>query len=106
MDEVFDYEGADCGDHDEDDDDYEDDIEYFKASERYQPTQDDVTLSDMMEIQNHADDVEMIEDVGSLAQSMGASHLGRSLQLQAEITNMNQGLVRSDNHQTQQGLNI
>ena len=32
-----------------------------------------------------ASEVEMIEDIGSLAQSLGASHLGRSLQLQAEI---------------------
>ena len=41
-----------------------------------------------MEFQNNADDVEMIEDVGSLAQSMGASHLGRSLQLQAEMSGL------------------
>ena len=106
MDEVFDYEGADCGDHDEDDDDYEDDIEYFKASERYQPTQDDVTLSDMMEIQNHADDLEMIEDVGSLAQSLGASHLGRSLQLQAEMTSMEQNNKASKYTQPATGLNV
>jgi hypothetical protein len=32
-----------------------------------------------------AGDVEMVEDVGSLAQSLGASHLGRSLKLQAEM---------------------
>ena len=30
MDEVFDVEGACCGDYDEDDNDYEDDIEYLK----------------------------------------------------------------------------
>jgi hypothetical protein len=36
------------------------------------------------------EEIEMIEDVGSLAQSLGASHLGRSLQLQAQITRQNQ----------------
>ena len=38
MDEVFDVEGAGRGDYGEDDDDYEDDIEYFKFSDRYQLT--------------------------------------------------------------------
>jgi len=88
MDEMFGYgDGpADEDVYDDDEVDYEDDdIDYFSATERYQPTEEPVTQDDVMEFQNNADDVEMIEDVGSLAQSLGASHLGRSLQLQAEL---------------------
>ena len=50
MDEVFDVEGAGCGDYDEDDNDHEDDIKYFQASDRYQLTQEDTTQSNMMKI--------------------------------------------------------
>ena len=39
-----------CDDYDEDDNDYEDDIENFKASDRYQLTEENVTQSDMMKI--------------------------------------------------------
>lgn len=63
-------------------DDAEDDDEFIPASERYQQTIEDVTKEDEMEL---AGEVEMVEDIGSLAQSMGASHLGRSLQLQAQM---------------------
>ena len=73
----------DCDD--DDDDDSEDDHDYFSATERYQPTEEAMTEDDVLEFKNNADDVEMIEDVGSLAQSLGASHLGRSLQLQAQL---------------------
>jgi len=55
------------------------------ASERYKPTNEAVADEDEMDIMQYAGEVEMIDDIGSLAQSMGASHLGRSLQLQAEI---------------------
>mmetsp|Transcript_92307 Transcript_92307/g.138177 ORF Transcript_92307/g.138177 Transcript_92307/m.138177 type:complete len:437 (+) Transcript_92307:45-1355(+) len=39
-----------------------------------------------MDIAQMADEVEMIADVGSLAQSLGASHIGRSLLLQEEMS--------------------
>eukprot|EP00544_Gedaniella_sp_CCMP2646_P014180 CAMPEP_0202483542 /NCGR_PEP_ID=MMETSP1361-20130828/2765_1 /ASSEMBLY_ACC=CAM_ASM_000849 /TAXON_ID=210615 /ORGANISM="Staurosira complex sp., Strain CCMP2646" /LENGTH=632 /DNA_ID=CAMNT_0049111845 /DNA_START=70 /DNA_END=1968 /DNA_ORIENTATION=+ len=64
------------------DEDAEDDDEIVPASERYQKTEEEVTAEDEMEL---AGEVEMVDDVGSLAQSMGASHLGRSLQLQAQM---------------------
>ena len=67
-------------DHEEDDDDY-----VPLASERYRQMDEAVTDADEMEIMDLAGEVEMVEDIGSLAQSMGASHLGRSLQLQAEM---------------------
>ena len=66
--------------HDDDDDDILD----YSASVRYQPTSERITQEDAMEIQEAGEECEMIEDVGSYAQSLGASHLGRSLQLQAE----------------------
>lgn len=101
-----DPEGHDgCDPEEEEDDDY-DDIDHFSAIERYQPKEKTITNDDVMEFENDADDVEMIEDVGSLAQSMGASHLGRSLQLQAECMNMNHGVPRPESHGAQQGLNI
>jgi hypothetical protein len=65
----------------EDNDDNEDVIP--SASERYKPTDEAVTDEDEMDILQFAGEVEMVEDIGSLAQSLGASHLGRSLQLQA-----------------------
>ena len=52
-----------CDDYDEDDNDYEDDIENFKASDRYQLTEENVTQSDMMKIQNNPNNLEMIENV-------------------------------------------
>lgn len=120
MDDMFGYDDGlggggddDVGDDDEEDD-YDEDAEYFNASERYQPTTEPVTHDDMMDM-NNADDVEMIEDVGSFAQSMGASHLGRSLQLQAEIARFKQQNSNNNNnsstnlatvHPMQQGLKI
>lgn len=85
MDDMFGYDDGPGDDEDDEEDDYDDDADFFSATERYQPTIEAVTKDDMMELSNNADDVEMIEDVGSLAQSMGASHLGRSLQLQASV---------------------
>jgi hypothetical protein len=64
------------------DNDYNDDV-IPSASERYKPTDEAVTDEDEMDIMQFAGEVEMVEDIGSLAQSLGASHLGRSLQLQA-----------------------
>lgn len=65
-------------------DDNFDDGDYIpSASERYKPTDEAITDAEEMEIM--LGDVEiLVEDIGSLAQSLGASHLGRSLQLQAE----------------------
>lgn len=77
MDEMFDdYDAPPQEQEDEEDD------EFIPASERYQPTAEEPTAEDEMEL---AGEVEMVEDIGSLAQSMGASHLGRSLQLQAQM---------------------
>lgn len=108
MDEMFGYgDGPADDDHDDGDDevDHDDeDTEYFSAAERYQPTEEAVTQDDVMEFQNNADDVEMIEDVGSLAQSLGASHLGRSLQLQAELAGVRPSDRLGIKVQPQQGL--
>ena len=79
MEEMFGDSNYDAPPHDED---AEDDDEIVPASERYQKTEEAVTAEDEMEL---AGEVEMVDDVGSLAQSMGASHLGRSLQLQAQM---------------------
>jgi hypothetical protein len=67
-------------DYDDGDDDDDEDIP--SPSSRYQPTNEDVTSEDQMDLTG---EVEMIDDIGSLAQSLGASHLGRSLQRQAEM---------------------
>jgi len=63
----------------------DDEEEFVPASVRYKPTDEAISQEDEMEIMQLAGEVEMVEDVGSLAQSLGASHLGRSLQLQAEL---------------------
>jgi hypothetical protein len=109
MDDMF-MNGHVDDHHDEADevDDYEDDeAHYFSATERYQPTEEAVTQDDVMEFQNNADDVEMIEDIGSLAQSLGASHLGQSLQLQAELAGGRPNLPGAEMRvPPQQGLNI
>ena len=59
-----------------------------------------------MEIQQDYKEVEMVEDVGSLAQSMGASHLGRSLGLQREMMSAAQQQGGGQNNRGQQGINI
>ena len=85
MDDMFALDDDPNGNQEHDDDenslDSEDDAEYLQG--RYAPTEEPLTQSEIMEIQQ--DNVEMVEDVGSLAQSLGASHLGRSLNLQKEM---------------------
>jgi hypothetical protein len=91
MDEMFaldDDDDDDCHDHGgdtEDDDDVDDDDDASYLQGRYNPTKENITQSDVMEFQQDYKEVEMVEDVGSLAQSLGASHLGRSLGLQKEM---------------------
>jgi hypothetical protein len=83
MDDMFlaDDEGAIS----QEDTDYLLDEDFIPAaSVRYKPTDEAVTDEDM-DIMQLAGEVEMVDDIGSLAQSLGASHLGRSLQLQAQI---------------------
>ena len=113
MDEMFAFGDGPADDHydgvDDEVGDYDEDgAEYFSATERYQPTEETVIQDDVMEFQNNVDDVEMIEDVGSLAQSLGASHLGRSLQLQAQMARGKPHLSTGADAitQPQQGLNI
>jgi hypothetical protein len=78
MEEMFDgdYDGT----HEQEE--IEDDDEIIPASERYKQKIEDPTDEDFMDL---AAELEMVEDVGFLAQSLGASHLGRSLQLQAQM---------------------
>lgn len=84
-------------------DDHDDDEDYIpSAAERYKQTDENVTDADEMEILDLAGEFEMVEDIGSLAQSMGASHLGRSLQLQTEMS----ASVGSKQPHIQQGLDI
>jgi hypothetical protein len=72
----------------------------YRASERYKPTDEPVSEEDKMEMANMAAEVEMIEDVGSLAQSLGASHIGRSLMLQGKmgVSHMYHGAVQQHQH--------
>lgn len=104
MDDMFGYDDGPGDDGEEEEDDFDDDADFFSATERYQPTQEVVTQDDIMDIQNNADDVEMIEDIGSLAQSLGASHLGRSLQLQSEMSGLKKTGVSHAEQQIQLGL--
>jgi hypothetical protein len=104
MDDMFAYEGNEEDDEHGEVDDYleeEDDAEFFSAANRYQPTEEAVTQEDAMEIQQQAGQAEMIEDVGSFAQSMGASHLGRSLQLQAQIGHVKRSQGDTPNQRVQ-----
>jgi hypothetical protein len=64
-----------------------------------------------MELMQVAGEVEMIDDLGSFAQSLGASHLGRSLKLQAALKHPNPKNNEPLSHPSvqpphQQGLNI
>jgi len=98
MDDMFDTGGSyEADEYEEDDDD-----EALPYSVRYPPTEVALTQEDTMEFHG---EVEMVEDVGSLAQSLGASHLGRSLQLQAEIMDM-KGHKETTNMPQQQGLTV
>lgn len=82
MDDVF---GADEAPSEHEN--YEDHDDDFipSAAERYKPTNEPITGEDEEDMMQLAGSVEMIDDVGSLAQSLGASHLGRSLMLQQEL---------------------
>mmetsp|Transcript_4996 Transcript_4996/g.9656 ORF Transcript_4996/g.9656 Transcript_4996/m.9656 type:complete len:387 (-) Transcript_4996:1296-2456(-) len=93
MDDMFGYEGADGEEGGDGGPDFDSDSEadYFSATIRYQPADEAITEDDIMEMQQQANEVEMVEDVGSLAQSLGASHLGRSLQLQAQHAGLKHG---------------
>lgn len=101
MDDMF-LAGEDGGGANQEDQEDDDDDGFVPlASERYKQLDEAITDEDELDIMQG--DVEMIEDIGSLAQSMGASHLGRSLNLQKELQ------VRNHNHaqaQPVQGLNI
>lgn len=79
MDDMF------VADDDGQEPEYSDDDEEYSASSRYRPTDEPISHQDEMEIMQLAGEVEMVDDLGSLAQSLGASHLGRSLQLQKEM---------------------
>ena len=69
---------------------------------RYQPIDEQIADEDEAEFNRLAGEVERVDDIGSLAQSLGASYLGRSLQLQAEV-----GPPRPDpQNRPQQGLNV
>lgn len=90
MDEMFETGDGDDDDVDEDgeavqhDEDSDDEDEY-RASIRYKACDESLTEEDEMDLAHViAGEVEMIDDVGSLAQSLGASHLGRSILLQEE----------------------
>jgi hypothetical protein len=95
MDDMFAFEHEDNDDNTnadslDDDDNYDedgiggdDDASYLQG--RYEPTEEVLSPEEVMEIQQDYKEVEMVEDVGSLAQSLGASHLGRSLNLQKEM---------------------
>ena len=99
MDEMFDTNDDGQIEHD---DDVDSDIdEEYRASERYKACDEEITAEDEMDLaQVYAGDVEMVDDVGSLAQSLGASHLGRSLMLQDEHMGNSVGIQR----QQQQGI--
>jgi len=102
MDDMFDTGGGSDDERDQDESDDDDDLPEYSAANRYQPTVEAITQEDAMEIQQQAVEAEMIEDVGSLAQSLGASHLGRSLQLQAEIAKLRKDNLQQKNSSIQQ----
>jgi hypothetical protein len=111
MDEMFAFEGEhddndDITNADEDDsyDDVingDDDASYLQG--RYEPTDELLDQAEVMDFQKEVGEVEMVEDVGSLAQSLGASHLGRSLNLQKEMMSYKKG-QQMMHAQQQQGL--
>lgn len=105
------HSGSNGGDdrEDGDDDEFNENDIIPSAAERYKPTDEAVTDQEELEFLQECD-VEMIEDIGSLAQSLGASHLGRSLNLQAEMKSYSNsklgGLHQQSKQQPVQGLNI
>jgi hypothetical protein len=103
MDDMFDG-GDDVGPAPHHDD--TDDEEEYRPSARYKQTDEPVTEEDEMDIAQMAGEVEMIEDIGSLAQSLGASHLGRSLMLQQEGSGTNRQTQSQTIPQPQSGLQL
>mmetsp|Transcript_11615 Transcript_11615/g.23953 ORF Transcript_11615/g.23953 Transcript_11615/m.23953 type:complete len:658 (+) Transcript_11615:124-2097(+) len=100
MDEMFET-NDDVGPIQEDDDDDSDVDDEYRASVRYKACEEDITAEDEMDLAHVvAGEVEMVDDVGSLAQSLGASHLGRSLMLQEQSIGNNRSIGR----QQQQGI--
>lgn len=103
MADMFEDGGVPEDDDDDDDDEaLEQDDDFPKASERYKLIDETITDEDEMDFMQIAGEVEMVDDVGSLAQSLGASHLGRSLKLQQEMGSVKKGTM----HSLQQGLNV
>lgn len=100
MDMMMDDWGDDGGNQQEEAEEETD----YRPSERYQLTNEPVSAQDEMEMANMAAEVEMIEDVGSLAQSLGASHLGRSLMLQDEMGGRSMQQYGIQHHQ--HGVNV
>jgi len=112
MDEMFAFENEndddDISNADEDGDSYDeginedDDASYLQG--RYEPPEEHISQEEVMDFQKDIGEVEMVEDVGSLAQSLGASHLGRSLNLQKEMMSYKKGQQKMHEQQQQQGL--
>jgi hypothetical protein len=102
MDDMFDV-GDDVGPVPHEDTDDEED---YRPSVRYKPTDEPITEEDEMDIAQMAGEVEMIEDVGSLAQSLGASHLGRSIRLQEEMAGAHGHQQQQSSGQPQTGLQM
>lgn len=87
-----DMEMSDMFDPDDDgasEEEVDDTDDFVRASIRYKATDEPITDEDEMDLMAFASEVEMVDDMGSLALSLGASHLGRSLQRQAEIAKLN-----------------
>ena len=117
MDEMFKLDEDENVPAPQEDQEFEEDF-IPAAAVRYKPTDEAATYEDEMDVLQLSDpgEVELVEDLGSLAQSMGASHLGRSLQLQADKrhsdnknpnSNQNNRLPQqSGPPKVQQGLNI
>ena len=99
MDEMFESESGDGDEdddelgplqHDDDASDEDEDEDEYRASIRYKACEDAITEEDEMDLAHVINgEVEMIDDVCSLAQSLGASHLGRSIMLQEETFGSN-----------------
>ena len=109
MDDMFALDDDDDHHHDhddgvdeDDDDDDDDDASYLQG--RFNPTEETISQSEIMEIQQDYKEVEMVEDVGSLAQSLGASHLGRSLNLQKEMMSYKASQVKMGEQVTQMNV--
>jgi hypothetical protein len=104
MDDMFDNGGS--FDEDEHGDLSDEDEEVLPYSQRYPPPDEAVTQEDVNLLEDGFGEVEMVEDVGSLAQSLGASHLGRSLQLQKQIEKANPANHVEPPSQQQQGITL